>query len=271
MLSVMTNNASNIAQNAVTKNNDLLGNAMERLSTGLRINSAADDAAGLQIATRLNANVTGMETANRNVSDATSMLQTADGALDELNNIASRQKELATQAANGVNSAEDIKALGAEYKELNAEANRIIDSTEYGGNKLFTSLDAGVGFQIGASNTASEQLTVTTKVADVKALFVGEITDSATAKAQIDNVDKIIDAVGTERSNLGASINRLGHTASNLTNVTENTKAAAGRIMDTDFAVETAAMTKNQLLVQAGTNILSSSNQNTGLVMGLLG
>ncbi|WP_299809718.1 flagellin [uncultured Shewanella sp.] len=269
MLSVMTNNASNIAQNAVTKNNDLLSNAMERLSTGLRINSASDDAAGLQIATRLNANVTGMETAGRNVSDATSMLQTADGALDELNNIATRQKELATQAANGVNSAEDIAALDAEYKELNAEAIRIIDSTEYSGNKLFTELDGAVDFQIGASST--EKLTVTTKVADVKALFVGELTDQAAAVGEIDNVNAIIDAVGAERSNLGASINRLGHTASNLTNVTENTKAAAGRIMDTDFAVETAAMTKNQLLVQAGTNILSSSNQNTGLVMGLLG
>ncbi|GIU22976.1 flagellin [Shewanella sp. MBTL60-007] len=269
MLSVMTNNASNIAQNAVTKNNDLLSNAMERLSTGLRINSASDDAAGLQIATRLNANVTGMETAGRNVSDATSMLQTADGALDELNNIATRQKELATQAANGVNSAEDIAALDAEYKELNAEAIRIIDSTEYSGNKLFTELDGAVDFQIGASS--AEKLTVTTKVADVKALFVGELTDQAAAVGEIDNVNAIIDAVGAERSNLGASINRLGHTASNLTNVTENTKAAAGRIMDTDFAVETAAMTKNQLLVQAGTNILSSSNQNTGLVMGLLG
>ncbi|MCG9732007.1 Lateral flagellin [Shewanella sp. Isolate13] len=269
MLSVMTNNASNIAQNAVTKNNDLLSNAMERLSTGLRINSASDDAAGLQIATRLNANVTGMETAGRNVSDATSMLQTADGALDELNNIATRQKELATQAANGVNSAEDIAALDAEYKALNAEAIRIIDSTEYSGNKLFTELDGAVDFQIGASS--AEKLTVTTKVADVKALFVGELTDQAAAVGEIDNVNAIIDAVGAERSNLGASINRLGHTASNLTNVTENTKAAAGRIMDTDFAVETAAMTKNQLLVQAGTNILSSSNQNTGLVMGLLG
>lgn len=269
MLSVMTNNASNIAQNAVTKNNDLLSNAMERLSTGLRINSASDDAAGLQIATRLNANVTGMETAGRNVSDATSMLQTADGALDELNNIATRQKELATQAANGVNSAEDMKALDAEYKELNKEAIRIIDSTEYSGNKLFTELDGGVDFQIGASS--AEKLTVTTKVADVKALFVGGLADQAAAVAEIDNVNTIIDTVGAERSNLGASINRLGHTASNLTNVTENTKAAAGRIMDTDFAVETAAMTKNQLLVQAGTNILSSSNQNTGLVMGLLG
>ncbi|MFT5787971.1 MAG: flagellin [Shewanella sp.] len=268
MLSVMTNNASNIAQNSVSKNNDLLTNAMERLSTGLRINSASDDAAGLQIASRLNANVTGMEQANRNVSDASSMLQTADGALDELMSIADRQKELATQGANGVNSPADLTAIGAEYAELNKEALRIIGSTEYGGNKLFTTLDAGVDFQIGAS--AAEKLTVTTTVA-AEATFTGAITDQATAVTEMGNATDMIDAVAAERSNLGASINRLAHTSANLTNVTENTKEAAGRIMDTDFAVETAAMTKSQLLVQAGTNILSSSNQNTGLVMSLLG
>ena len=139
MLSVHTNYASLVSQNSVTKNNDLLSNAMERLSTGLRINSAADDAAGLQIATRLNANVTGMETASRNVNDATSMLQTADGALDELSTIANRQKELATQAANGVNSAEDLKAINAEFQELTKEITRIVDNTEYSGNKKLTS------------------------------------------------------------------------------------------------------------------------------------
>ena len=269
MLSVMTNNASNIAQNAVTKNNDLLGNAMERLSTGLRINSAADDAAGLQIATRLNANVTGMETASRNVNDATSMLQTADGALDELSTIANRQKELATQAANGVNSAEDLKAINAEFQELTKEITRIVDNTEYSGNKLFDALDgAGVEFQIGAG--ATEQLSVTVAKADLAGV-TDDISAAGAAKGAIDKIDTFIDKVGTQRSTLGANINRLGHTGSNHANVTENTKAAAGRIMDADFAVESANMTKNQLLVQAGTNILSSANQNTGLVMGLLG
>lgn len=264
MLSVQTNNASNIAQNSVNKSNDLLSNAMERLSTGLRINSAADDAAGLQIATRMNANVVGMETANRNVSDATSMLQTADGALDELTTIANRQKELATQAANGVNSTEDLAALDAEFQELSKEVTRIVTDTEYSGNPLFASLEAGVTFQIGASS--GETLDVSTNAITAVA---GDL--KAGANAAIDLVDTFIDEVGAERSTLGANINRLGHTASNLANVTENTKAAAGRIMDTDFAVETANMTKNQLLVQAGTNILSSANQNTGLVMSLLG
>ncbi|WP_076413079.1 flagellin [Shewanella sp. UCD-KL12] len=268
MLSVHTNYASMVAQNAVGKNNSLLTTSMERLSTGLRINSASDDAAGLQIASRLNANVVGMETASRNVSDATSMLQTADGALDELNTIANRQKELATQAANGVNSAEDLKALNAEYQELTKEVDRIVGQTEYAGNNLFATLDGGVKFQIGAG--AAETLDVKT---DVVAKLAGDTTDISAAgggTTAIGNIDTFIDNIGNERSNLGANINRLGHTSSNLANVTENTKAAAGRIMDADFAVETANMTKNQLLVQAGTSILSSANQNTGLVMGLL-
>ena len=275
MLSVHTNYASLIAQNSVTNSNDKLTTAMERLSTGMRINSAADDAAGLQIATRLNANVVGMQTASRNVSDATSMLQTADGALDEITTIALRQKELATQAANGVNSAEDLTALNSEFQALSTEMGRIIGSTEYAGNNLFDSLDAGVSFQIGASATETLNVQVDEiDLADVDGaggdLSAADLTAAGGASAAIGLVDSLIDTVGESRSTLGANINRLGHTASNLANVTQNTQSAAGRIMDTDFAVESANMTKNQLLVQAGTNILSSANQNTNLVMGLL-
>ncbi len=282
MLSVHTNYASLIAQNSVTNSNDKLTTAMERLSTGMRINSASDDAAGLQIATRLNANVVGMQTASRNVSDATSMLQTADGALDEITTIALRQKELATQAANGVNSDEDLSALNSEFQALTEEMGRIIGSTEYAGNNLFDTLDGdaaagtgGVNFQIGASS--AETLNVIVEkldLADVDGaggdLSAADLTAAGGATAAIGLVDSLIDTVGESRSTLGANINRLGHTASNLANVTQNTQSAAGRIMDTDFAVESANMTRNQLLVQAGTNILSSANQNTNLVMGLL-
>ncbi|MCU8013973.1 flagellin [Shewanella sp. SM74] len=266
MLGVHTNYASIVAQGAVNKSNNLLTNAMERLSTGLRINSASDDAAGLQIANRMSANVKGMETASRNISDATSMLQTADGALEELTTIANRQKELATQASNGVNSTDDLKALNDEFKELNSEITRIIDNTTYAGNNLFTTLETGVTFQIGAGT--GEKLLVTTKDMKEGDLAAGDLTTDANAAIAL--VDTFIAAVGTERSTLGANINRLGHTAANLASVTENTKAAAGRIMDADFAVESANMTRNQLLVQAGTTVLSSANQNTGLVMGLL-
>lgn len=269
MLGVHTNYASIVAQGAVNKSNNLLTNAMERLSTGLRINSASDDAAGLQIANRMNANVKGMETASRNISDATSMLQTADGALEELTTIANRQKELATQAANGVNSDADLKALNDEFTQLNAEITRIVENTTYAGNNLFKDatdgvLIKGVDFQIGAG--IAETLNV--KLGAISTTVTGNLTTGATAA--ITAVDTFLAAVGTERSTLGANINRLGHTAANLASVTENTKAAAGRIMDADFAVESANMTRNQLLVQAGTTVLSSANQNTGLVMGLL-
>lgn len=265
MLSVHTNYASLVSQNAVTKSNDLLTNAMERLSTGLRINSASDDAAGLQIANRMNANIRGMETANRNISDATSMLQTGDGALEELTNIANRQKELATQAANGVNSTTDMAALDAEFQELVAESTRIMGETTYAGNDLMAKLTGGVQFQIGAGTTETLTVTMTAPTA-----LAGDLTTTAGATAAITAIDTYIDEVGVARSELGANINRLGHTAANLTSITENTKSAAGRIMDADFATESASMTKNQMLVQAGTTILSSANQNTGLVMGLL-
>ncbi|MCS6121014.1 Lateral flagellin [Shewanella baltica] len=266
MLGVHTNYASIVAQGAVNKSNNLLTNAMERLSTGLRINSASDDAAGLQIANRMSANVKGMETASRNISDATSMLQTADGALEELTTIANRQKELATQASNGVNSTADLKALDDEFKQLNKEVTRILDNTTYAGNNLFSTLETGVTFQIGAGT--GEKMLVKTTAIDDAALAAGDLNTAA--NDAIDLVDTFLAAVGTERSTLGANINRLGHTAANLASVTENTKAAAGRIMDADFAVESANMTRNQLLVQAGTTVLSSANQNTGLVMGLL-
>ncbi|SIQ96787.1 flagellin [Shewanella morhuae] len=267
MLGVHTNYASIVAQGAVNKSNNLLTNAMERLSTGLRINSAADDAAGLQIANRMNANVRGMETASRNISDATSMLQTADGALEELTTIGNRQKELATQAANGVNSSADLTALNDEFKELTSEIERIIENTTYAGNNLFDKLSGGVDFQIGTGIT--EILSVTVEKADLVGA-ADDLSVAGGATTGITAVDKFINDVGTARSTLGANINRLGHTASNLASVTENTKAAAGRIMDADFAVESANMTRNQLLVQAGTTVLSSANQNTGLVMGLL-
>ncbi|MCU7977229.1 Lateral flagellin [Shewanella sp. SW36] len=270
MLGVHTNYASIVAQGAVNKSNNLLTNAMERLSTGLRINSASDDAAGLQIANRMSANVKGMETASRNISDATSMLQTADGALEELTTIANRQKELATQASNGVNSTDDLKALNDEFKELNSEITRIIDNTTYAGNKLFEATDGvlvkgtGVKFQIGAGTLE----TMDVKLAAIDKTVTGDLATAA--NTAIGAVDTFLSKVGTARSTLGANINRLGHTAANLASVTENTKAAAGRIMDADFAVESANMTRNQLLVQAGTTVLSSANQNTGLVMGLL-
>ncbi|MGI2116170.1 flagellin, partial [Shewanella frigidimarina] len=254
MLSVHTNYASLVSQGAVSKSNSLLTNAMERLSTGLRINSAADDAAGLQIANRMNANLKGMQAASRNISDATSMLQTADGALEELTTIANRQKELATQAANGVNSDADRTALNAEFQALTAESARIMGQTTYAGNDLMktlggtaaaaavaavtavtadptatppvigvagvaavpavTAVPGSVQFQIGANGAEILKTGFQAPTA-----IIGDISTAAGATAAMAEVDTYINEVGTARSTLGASINRLGHTASNLSSV----------------------------------------------------
>ncbi|CAE6947448.1 lateral flagellin LafA [Vibrio sp. B1FLJ16] len=275
-LSMHTNYASLVTQNTLSSNNELLTTAMERLSTGLRINSAADDAAGLTIANKLEAQTRGMSVAMRNSQDAISMLQTADGALDEITNIAYRMKDLATQASNGTNGTTELAALDAEYQELKTEATRILTETTYGaGQKLLVGgkLAAAVDFQIGAS--AAETLTFDMS-ADLTTLNtaattgIGGLTTNALANAEITAVDGLFDVVNTVRSSLGANINRLDHTINNLANVSENTAAAKGRITDADFAVESSNMTKNQMLMQAGTTVLSQTNQLPGMAMSLL-
>ncbi|GAA4873191.1 flagellin [Ferrimonas pelagia] len=341
MLSIQTNYNSLVAQNALTKSNSAMGTAMERLSTGLRINSASDDAAGLQIANRLEAQTRGMNVAMRNSQDAIGMMQTAEGAMDELTNIAYRMKDLSTQAANGTNGASDREAMDAEYQELQKEATRILTETSYGsGDALLVDgkFDGSVTFQIGASSSETLTVNIGDELTAIAGGFTGlgdlqekdatelglagitvtgtpdtedwtavyddggvnrtytsegwltdaEMTASGATAAQMsetdalsiantkaisnemDKMDGILADVGSGRSSLGANINRLEHTISNLSNISENTEAAKGRIMDTDFAIETANMTKNQLLVQAGTNILAQSNQMGGMVMGLL-
>ncbi|MCA0936724.1 lateral flagellin LafA [Vibrio alginolyticus] len=275
-LSMHTNYASLVTQNTLSSNNELLTTAMERLSTGLRINSAADDAAGLTIANKLEAQTRGMSVAMRNSQDAISMLQTADGALDEITNIAYRMKDLATQASNGTNGTTELAALDAEYQELKTEATRILTETTYGaGQKLLVGgkLAAAVDFQIGAS--AAETLTFDmsgdlTTLNTAATTGIGGLTTNALANAEITAVDGLFDVVNTVRSSLGANINRLDHTINNLANVSENTAAAKGRITDADFAVESSNMTKNQMLMQAGTTVLSQTNQLPGMAMSLL-
>lgn len=272
-LSIHTNFASLVTQNTLSKNNNALSTAMQRLGTGLRVNSAADDAAGLQIANRLTAQTRGMAVAQRNAQDAIGLLQTADGALDEISQIAFRMKDLALQAANGTNSDDDKAALDAEYQQLVAEITRITTDTTYGTDKLFTDgfIAKGMTFQIGAS--ADETLEIE---ADDLALdgitgadaLSGDLTTGASAA--ITSVDELLKAVGTTRAVLGANINRLDHTINNLASVSQNTEAAKGRIMDTDFAAESSNMTKQQMLMQSGISVLGNSNQLTGLVASLL-
>ncbi len=276
-LSIHTNYSALTTNTALNKSNSALSTNQQRLGTGLRINSAADDAAGLQIATRLNAQSRGMGVAMRNVGDATSMLQTAEGAFSETTDILQRMKDLSTQAANDTNTAADRTSLQSEFDELGKELTNIFNNTKYAGEALFTGkLAAAVNFQIGAS--AAESLTfdvsadmatlATTLTTDVQALT---LDSAANAGASITALETALNDVGSMRAQFGANINRLSHTSNNLANMKDNTEMAKGRIMDADFAIESANMSKNSMLMQSGISMLKQAGQMPGMVMGLLG
>lgn len=291
MLSLHTNNAALSAQNSIARTQTTLSTAMTRLSTGYRINSAKDDAAGLQIATRLKSQTSGMAVAMRNTQNSISMLQTAEGALNEVTNILTRMKDLATQAADGSSSASDQTAMQKEFDSLTNELSNIFGNSQFGGTALLAAagkLSAPVTFQIGAdtSETMTEdfntiELTnVHTNIlaaaggfSNVGAPFVGpgaEITTGVAANATINRLKTAIDDVSGLRAKIGAVSNRLDHVYNNLSNISTNTKNAAGRIMDVDFASESAKMTSQQMLMQAGTAMLKQTNNMSGMVMSLL-
>ncbi|NIY83659.1 lateral flagellin LafA [Vibrio hepatarius] len=286
-LSMHTNYASLVTQNTLGATGNLLNTAMERLSTGYRINSAADDAAGLQISTRLESQTRGMKVAMRNAQDGISMMQTAEGAMDEMTNIIYRMKDLATQASNGSASKADKAALNKEYQQLNDELVNIKTSTNFGGQKLFdsTGFAAGVvNIQIGtkagdllAIDVSKEIKEFSKSIGDVGKYALGKIDTEQGAQAALTKLtgptgdEGLLAQIGNVRSSFGANINRLDHTIVNLGNMVENTSAAKGRITDTDFAVETSNMTKNQLLMQAGTSVLTKTNQLPGMAISLLG
>ncbi|MGZ0750830.1 flagellin N-terminal helical domain-containing protein [Kluyvera sichuanensis] len=293
-LSIFTSGAAMSSTNALNKSNSILSTAMERLGTGKRINSAADDAAGLQIATRLQGQVNGMGVAQRNVADSTAMLQTAEGAFEEVTNILYRVKDLATQAANDTNGAKERTAIGTEVNELVKELGNIMTTTSYAGEKLFadagaTTFAAGgkfkaaLNFQIGADKSEKLSLDMTTELTAVATELTklgapaGATTAASTlpgvadATGLMDNVTTALEAVGTARSSLGANINRLGHTAANLANMKDNTTLALGNIRDADFATEATNMTRNQMLAQTSMSMLKQANSMSGMVMSLLG
>jgi len=286
-LSMHTNFASLVTQNTINKTSNQLNTAMERLSTGFRINSASDDAAGLQIATRLDAQARGMAVAKDNAQGGISMMQTAEGALDEMTNITNRMNELATQASNATASATDRGAMNAEYQQLGEEMANIMASTSFGGQDLLT--DAGafgaaaVDFQIGtqagdklAVDISTEVQAVNASVGTTGSLAIGDLTSAGNAQTAMTKLTGangdagLLKEIGDTRSALGANINRLEHTMTNLGNMIENTTAAKGQIMDADFAVESSNMTKNQMLMQAGTTVLSKTSQLSGMAMSLL-
>jgi flagellin len=324
MLSLHTNTATLSAQNSIGRTQHSLSTSMTRLSTGYRINSAMDDAAGLQIATRLKAQTSGMAVAMRNTQNSTSMLQTAEGALDEVSNILVRMKDLATQAADASSTVPDQKAMQGEYDALGKELYNIMNNTSFGGSKLLKggTIATTMTFQIGA--TAEEKMEVDLSslmtavegvgnsdvdVIDGQGLLAvseayatgttagelgGELFDitayeldvveadpttpattvatvgAAKANLTISVLSAALDKVGEVRSGLGAAANRLDHVFNNLSNISNNTKAATGRIMDVDFATESSNMTTKQMLMQAGTAMLKQTNSMSSMVMSLL-
>ena len=288
-LTIHTNYSSLLTQTNLNKTNNALATNQQRLGTGLRINSAADDAAGLQIATRMNAQTKGMAVALRNVSDASSLLQTADGALNEMTDIMQRMKDLATQSANGTNSDADRNSMQTEYDELGKELGNIMANTSFAGEKLFSKdgtsgkFGAEVSFQIGATKDETLALNVSGSVSAL-ASGIGDISESYTsstlgteitsvsgAQDMIDKLTGALDKVGELRGQFGANINRLNHTANNLANIKDNTEMARGRIMDADFASESAMMSKNSMLMQSGISMLKQTGQMPSIVMSLLG
>jgi len=286
-MSVHTNSAAqSIRQNLQSISGDLSA-SMTRLGTGKAINSAKDNAAGLQIAVRLQAQNRGMAVAMQNTQNATTMLQTADGAFGEATNILYRMKDLATQAADGAATDKDREAMQAEYNELGKELANIMTNTSFGGEKLLAStggkLASALTFQIGADS--SETMTVNFS-ADLKKLDDSFSAISASykpteagqsgtelidgANAQIDLINAALDNVGVTRSSIGASQNRLNHVANNLSNMMANTADAYGRITDTDMAAESANMTAKQVLMQTSTAMLKQASSMSQMVLSLV-
>ena len=288
MLSLHTNNAALAAQSALSSTQNKLSTSMTRLSTGYRINSAMDDAAGLQIATRLKAQTSGMSVAMRNTQNSTSMLQTAEGALNEVNNMLVRMKDLATQAFDASSTDDDKTAMQAEYDNLGKEINNILTNTKFGGSELLKSgtISKEMTFQIGAAagetmsldlsdkmdSTTGAAMTQLASVSTMLAATAGTVGTELTngANSVIDDISTAIDEISSVRSSLGAAANRLDHVYNNLANISSNTEAATGRIMDVDFATESANMTSNQMLLQAGTAMLKQTNSMSSMVMSLL-
>ncbi|MGE0311024.1 MAG: flagellin [Lautropia sp.] len=269
---INTNLMSLNAQRNLTTTQGMLSQSIQRLSTGLRVNSAKDDAAGLAIAERMNSQVRGMNVAIRNANDAISLSQTAEGALGKLGDMAQRMRELAVQSSNATNTEDDRTNLDAEYQALKEEMTRTIGATKFN-NKAIIGADAGdMIFQVSATDVAAEQITVTTTDLTTEPDALGAITgtDGTTAVAEITALDTLIGNLTTERAKYGAVQNRFEAAISTLQVSAENQASARSRIMDADFAAETASLTRAQVLQQAGTAMLSQANSIPNNVLSLL-
>ena len=279
---INTNLMSLNAQRNLSTTQSALATSVQRLSTGLRVNSAKDDAAGLAIAERMNTQVRGMNVAIRNANDAISLSQTAEGALSKINDMGQRMRELAVQSANATNNATDRESLDAEFQALSAEIKRNLEGTSFNGTKLFAAL-ATMTFQVGANNTPTDQiavvttnLTAETSMTDILGGGTGggaaaaDIKEVGKSREALGKLDKMLATVNAKRAEFGATQNRFEAVIQTLQVSAENQTAARSRIMDADFASETAALTRSQVLQQAGTAMLSQANSLPNNVLSLL-
>ncbi|EKT4465838.1 flagellin FliC [Pseudomonas putida] len=281
-LTVNTNTTSLGVQKNLNRASDALSTSMTRLSSGLKINSAKDDAAGLQIATRMTSQIRGQTMAIKNANDGISIAQTAEGAMQEQTNILQRMRELAVQSRNDSNSANDRDALNKEFQSMLQEIDRIANSTQLNGKNLLDGSAGVMTFQVGSNDGTNNQITISLSSAmsttgGLSGLAGKTIAGADTTAAQnnfsaaISAIDDALQAINTTRADLGASQNRLTSTINNLQNINENAEAARGRVQDTDFAAETAQLTKQQTLQQASTSVLAQANQLPSAVLKLLG
>lgn len=297
---ISTNVSSLNAQRNLTKSQGSLDTSYQRLASGLRINSAKDDAAGLQISNRLTSQINGLDQGNRNANDGISVAQTAEGAMDEVTSMLQRMRTLAQQSANASNNTDDRVALQQEYSQLTQEINRIAKDTTFGGKKLLDGTADTMTFQVGADagqtisfnlnnsfgtnglsgattthktatwDATSSTYTIATVAGAVTWTDIDGISTMNNAQTVLANIDSLIKVVDSKRAELGAIQNRFDSTVSNQSNISENVSAARSRIRDADFATETANMTKQNILQQAASTVLAQANQRPQSALSLL-
>lgn len=273
-LFVNTNVSSLNAQRQMLTSGNALDTAFKRLSSGFRINSAADDAAGLQISNRLTTQINGLDQAARNANDGISMAQTAEGAMDEITNSLQRMRTLAIQAQNGALTDVDRQALNKEVVALKTEITRVATSTEFGGKKLLDGTLTGNRFLVGANAGQTIDVNISINFASSGAGGLGMstlgVSTFATASAALGKIDSVISKIDEKRADLGAVQNRFQATIRNLANISENVSSARARIRDTDFAKETAELTRAQILQQTSQTVLAQANQRPQGALSLL-
>jgi flagellin len=278
---INTNLASMNAQRNMSTSQSSLQTSMQRLSSGLRVNSAKDDAAGLAIAERMNAQIRGMNVAQRNANDGISMAQTAEGALGKVGDSLQRMRELAVQARNATNSCSDRESLDKEFQQLSSEITRVLGGTSFNGKMIIGSEASTMSFQIGAGTSSTTEMidVVTTDltkdgsitaVTDATSSYINSTATTGSIGTVIDNIDAALNRVNDERAKFGAVQSRFDSVISSLQVSVENQTSARSRIMDTDFAAETANLSRSQILQQAGNAMIAQANQLPQQVLSLL-